>query len=341
MLLYTWNETPATSPATLDDIDDAPSLDGLLATVLIRLMQNRLRIGLGRNYLDERQAIKGIHGRLLFTDSLKCQAFEHGHAVCSFQNYSLNVPKNQIVRSTLARLVYAGQFGPDLIRAEALRHNLRKLVRDLDGVDLVELNLGFIRRQQLGRNDRDYRLMLALCELILQRQMPADSSGSWRLLGLNRSDLVMHRLYERFVTNFYRIHLQDWDVTPQKQLSWHEGKLSRYLPTMKPDLLLREKSTGKLIMLDTKFTAGSLIQGQWGNLTFNSGHLYQLYTYLKTQEQISEQHRRATGILLYPAVSQPGISERITLQELTLCIETVDLGQSWQEIEKSLLAIIR
>lgn len=340
MLLYAWSETPATSPATLDDIENSPSLDALLASVLTRLMQNRLRIGLGRNYINEQQTLKGIRGRLLFTESLKRQAFERGQAVCEFQLYSLNVPKNQIVRSTLARLVKTGQFGPDPARAESLRHSLRRLVRDLDGVDLVELKPAFIRRQQLGRNDRDYRLMLAICELLLQRQMPADAAGNQRLPGLNRADLVMYKIYERFVANFYQLHLPHWEVTPQKRLGWHAKHASPYLPSLQPDLLLREKSTGRLVVLDTKFTASSLVKGQWGNLSFDSGHLYQLYTYLKTQEHVSEQHRKASGILLYPATAQPPVSERITFQEQNLRIETVDLCQPWLEIEKSLLDII-
>jgi 5-methylcytosine-specific restriction enzyme subunit McrC len=340
MLLYAWNETPTTSPATLDDIEDAPSLDCLLASVLVRLMQNRLRIGLGRNYINEQQALKGIRGRLLFTESLKRQAFERGQSVCEFQTYSLNVPKNQIVRSTLARLVQTGQFGADPTRAESLRHSLRRLIRDLDGVDLVELKLDFIRRQQLGRNDRDYRIMLAICELLLQRQMPADAFGNQRLPGLNRAELVMYRVYERFIANFYQIHLPGWEVTPQKRLGWHEKHPSPYLPSMQPDLLLREKSTGRLVVLDTKFTASSLLKGQWGNLSFNTGHLYQLYTYLKTQEHLSEQHRQASGILLYPAVTQPSVSERITLQEQTVRIESVDLSQPWQEIEGRLSDIM-
>ncbi len=340
MLLYAWNETPATSPATLDDIENAPSLDGLLAAVLARLMQNRLRIGLGRNYLQEEQAIKGIRGRLQFTESLKRQAFERGQAVCEFQQYSLNVPKNQIVRSTLARLVQTGQFGPDRTRAEALRHALRRLTRDLDGIDLVELKLDFIRRQQLGRNDRDYRIMLAICELLLQRQMPADAVGNQRLPGLNRAELIMHKVYERFVANFYQLHLPLWEVAPQKRLGWYEKQLSPYLPSLQPDLILREKSTGRRIVLDTKFTSNSLVKGQWGNLSFDSKHLYQLYTYLKTQEHLSEQHCQASGILLYPTVEQPGVSEKILLQEQTLRVETVDLSQCWPEIEKSLLNII-
>jgi 5-methylcytosine-specific restriction enzyme subunit McrC len=340
MLLYAWNEPPFSLPENLKDVEDAPSLDSLLASVLVKLVQQRIRIGLGRSYTDEQQFLRGVRGRIKFAESLKSLAFERGQAYCQFQQYSLNVPKNQIVRSTLMRLVQVGQFGPEPARAELLRHTLRRLVRELDGVDLVELQLDFIRRQQLGRNDRDYRLMLVICELLLQRQMPTDSYGSHTLPALKRAELVMHRIYERFVANFYQIHLKDWQVIPQKYIVWHTQTPSSYLPGMQPDLVMQHKTTRRIVVLDTKFTTQSIVKNQWGGAGFNSPHLYQIYAYLKTQEHLSEQHRQATGILLYPQTSSEKVSERIGLQEQTIRIESIDLTTPWQEIEQVLLETI-
>jgi len=340
MLLYAWNEIPLINSGELADAENAPTLDALLASVLMKLVQQRLRIGLGRNYIDEKHLLRGIRGRINFTDSLKNHAFEHGQAYCEFQQYSMNVPKNQIIRSTLMRLVQTGNFGVNRAMSDELRHNLRWLTRLLDGVDLIELKLDFIRRQQLGRNDRDYRLMMAICELILMRQMPADSEGQRKLPTLDHAALVMHNVYERFVANFYRTHLNGWDITAQKRMGWHESSQSRYLPSMRPDLTLVEKSSGQIILLDTKFTAKSLATNQWGRESFDSSHLYQLYAYLKTQEHLSDQHRQAKGILLYPSVNQSEISESINLQGQTMRVDTVDLTKAWQDIEHRLLKLI-
>jgi 5-methylcytosine-specific restriction enzyme subunit McrC len=195
MLLYAWNEYPITSHWSLEEVEDAPTLDALLAAILAKLIQQRLRIGLGRNYVNQNQSIRGIRGRIDFTESLKQRSFERGQAFCEFQQYSANAPKNQIVRSTLARLVQTGSFGSDRSLANELRHNLRWLERSLDGIDIIELKLDFIRRQQFERNDGDYRLMLAICELILQRQMPTETSGHHRLPTIDhqsKANLVSH-----------------------------------------------------------------------------------------------------------------------------------------------------
>lgn len=340
MLLYGWGVPPLTRLGDFQDIEDAPSLDALLASVLVKLVQQRLRIGLGRNYVRENQRIKGIRGRIKFTDSLKHQTFEYGQAFCEFDQYSLNVPKNQIVRSTLSRLIQVGQFGVDHNKASELRQNIRRVINIMEGIELIELKPDIIRRQQLGRNDRDYMLMMAICELFLERQMPTYQAGDSRLPSIDHVALTMYKVYENFVAGFYEFHLKNWLVARQSYISWHETSKNKYLPAMQPDLILVERKTGKRIVLDTKFTAGSLITDSWGGKSFASSHLYQIYTYLKTQEHLSEQHRLASGILLYPVAREGRISEKILLQGQTIRVETVDMTAPWQDIEHSLLDLI-
>lgn len=340
MLLYAWNELPDLKYTSLGNVENSPTLDALLALMLTKLLRQRLRIGLGRNYTDEQGLIHAIRGRVNFSESLKRHAFEQGQAFCEFQPYSQNVPKNQIIRSTLQSLIQSGNFGADRSQANELRHHLQILFRSLEGIDLLDLTPDLIRRQFLEHHDRDYRLMLAICELVTQRQMPVDSLGERRLPSLDHDALTLHSIYERFVANFYRVHLTGWSVSAQKHLYWHEASSSDLLPIMRPDLFLENRSTGKILVIDTKFTAQSIVQNQWGKQEFDSLHLYQLYAYLKTQEHISEKHRQAQGILLYPSVDKGTLSQKIQLQDMTIRVESVDLSAPWQEIEKRLLEVV-
>ena len=349
MLLYAWNEVPLQEIRgwALKDayVEHAPTLDALLASMLIRLMQQRLRIGLGHDYVDEANSLRGIRGRINFPETIKRHALERGQLVCEFQGYQVNSLKNQIVRSTLARLVKVGHFGPDPTLAGEIQQKLRRLLRDLDGIDFVELTPELIRRQLYARggHDHDYRLMLSICDLIVQRQMPADSEGhtTGMVPLLDREQLVLFHIYERFVANFYRIHLKDWEVSAQKRLEWHAAEANERLPLMIPDIVLQEKpaGSGRMIVLDTKFTAHSLAETRWGKAVFDSSHLYQLYAYLKSQEHLSEAHRTAVGILLYPAVRNK-FSEKVRLQDQVIRLESVDLAATWQEIERQLMELV-
>jgi 5-methylcytosine-specific restriction enzyme subunit McrC len=234
MLLYAWNEA-AVLHQWKSEVENAPTLDALLASILANLVQQRLRVGLGRSYANEARLLRGIRGRVDFTKSVERLAFENGQAYCRYQTYSHDVPKNQIIRSMLARLAQTGQFGADRMRADALRHKLRRLVRDLEGITLIELKAHIIRRLQIGRNDADYGLMLAICELLLKREIPTELPGSYRLPGLDREALTLYRIYERFIANFYKLCLSDWTVVSQLRLSWHMANISRYMPIMSPD----------------------------------------------------------------------------------------------------------
>jgi 5-methylcytosine-specific restriction enzyme subunit McrC len=345
MLLYAWNEAPlsAIHGWMLEEAERAPTLDALLASILIRLVQQRLRIGLGHDYINEERKSPGIHGRINFAQSLKQHTLDEGQLICDFQGYSANSSNNRIIRSTLARLLKVGQFGPNAASVKDLQQKLRGLIRDLDGIDFVELSPDLIRRQLLTRSagDHDYRLMLSICDLIVQRQMPGGTDGSATHLvpAIDRDALVLHSIYERFVANFYRIQLVGWTIAAQKRLEWHTKETNERLPMMVPDLVLQEKTSNRLIVLDTKFTAHSLVENQWGKPIFDSSHMYQLYAYLKSQEHLSEAHHGATGILLYPAVGSK-LSDRIELQDHLIRMESVDLAAPWQEIEQQLMELV-
>ena len=87
------------------------------------------------------------------------------------------------------------------------------------------------------------------------------------------------------------------------------------------------------MIVDTKFTAGSLVQNQWGKPVYESSHLYQLYAYLRSQEQVSAGYRSVEGVLLYPAV-KTRLSERVALQGHVMRIDCVDLAAEWEEAER-------
>src|SRR5438094_702066 len=79
MLLYAWNEVVPKNQWEAE-AERAPSLDALLASILAKLVQQRLRIGLGSSYTNEGRLLRGIRGRVDFTTSLRRLAFENGQA---------------------------------------------------------------------------------------------------------------------------------------------------------------------------------------------------------------------------------------------------------------------
>src|SRR5690606_31564060 len=193
--------------------------------------------------------------------SLLERTFERGEAHCRYESFELDAPRNRIIKSMLARLVRDGHFGPNDNSAKLLRHRLRKLVRDLDGIRLFAVDIDVIRRVKLGRNDGDYRLMLAICEYLLESSMPTEHTGRKSSTKLERDQLTLYKLFEQFVAAFYMHHLAGWDVSRQAGMSWPVASIVARLPMMIPDLVLHHPGESRMIILDTKFTAGSLRTG--------------------------------------------------------------------------------
>jgi 5-methylcytosine-specific restriction enzyme subunit McrC len=180
--------------------------------------------------------------------------------------------------------------------------------------------------------------MLNVCEMAWRHRMPTESPGAKSMSALDRASMTLYEVYERFVSNFYRLRLHGWSVGPQMHMSWNAERGSPLLPILKPDIRFQHYQTGRLVVLDTKFTPNSIVTGRMGKDIFNSGHLYQIYAYLRSQEHLSGMHRNATGILLYPTV-QTELDETVILQGHPIRILSVDLAQPWPDIEEGLLSL--
>lgn len=339
MLLYAWR-LPAYLRRWDAAAEKAPDLPALLATILADLLEQRLRVGLGRDYRTEKGELRGVRGRIDFDESLRLLSFQNGRACCRFPVFSPDAPKNRMIRATVDRLARLGILGVDRSRGETLRARLRGLARVLDGVALTPPDTALIRRQPLARGEEDYRLMLALCDLLWRTAMPAEETGHAPGLGLDRDSVTLHEIYERFVANFYKLRLADnWSIAAQPTLTWAGDRASPLMPVMRPDLVLTDTQGGRRVVIDTKFTGTSLVRNQYGSERFASGHIYQLYAYLRSQEGRGPLHRAAEGVLLYPEVGR-SLDEAVELDGHRLLFQTVDLALPWRRIEERLLAII-
>ncbi len=100
----------------------------------------------------------------------------------------------------------------------------------------------------------------------------------------------MRRLFEKAVAGFYAVELvpKGWIVRPGHVLHWpvtmsSEG-MEAILPSMKTDMVL-DAPNGRRIVIDTKFT--SIVTKNWyREESLRSGYLYQMYAYLRSQEDL-------------------------------------------------------
>lgn len=340
LLLYAWDMAQWRGRWP-ECTEGAPKLLGLLARILAAATRDLLKRQLGRAHTVHRETLRGIRGRVDFAGSLKRLTFEQAAAHCIFPELNIDTPKNRILRATLHRLAADPRLKHIKSEEEAkLRHELRNLVRALEGIPLVPISSAEFSRLQLGRNDCDYAVPIAICALVRRLEMPTEEAGDHALTALLRDEIKFSTLFERFVRNFYRLNLKDYEVG-RKVIDWHDELGCSIVPSMVTDITIVEKQPPyRRLIIDTKYSTTTLAETERGGAKFKSENLYQLYAYLRTQEHESEAHRCAQGMLLYPTTSQD-LNEAMSVQGHRICVATVDLSKEWETIEARLLALVR
>jgi len=82
-------------------------------------------------------------------------------------------------------------------------------------------------------------------------------------------------------------------------LEWHDKLGCSFVPGMCTDItIIRKLPPHSRLIIDTKYSVETLVATLHSAAKFKSENLYQLYAYLRTQEDQSDAHRTAGGMLL-------------------------------------------
>ncbi|HEY9790778.1 MAG TPA: hypothetical protein V6D22_10290 [Candidatus Obscuribacterales bacterium] len=336
LLLYAW-DLARWERSDKVPTEESPYLLGLLASMLVESCRGFLQTQLGRTYKTEQQEIRGVRGRIQFTSSLKRQSFAHGKAYCQFQELNVDSLKNRILRSSLLQLARStAVLHPDATHQSNLKRQLTTIYHGMDGITVIPLSIALFDRLQLGSNDSDYILPLAICELVQRLSMPGGEDDCARH-ALFADEERMHHVFESFVRNFYHLHLQPNYVVKRETLQWPDdyGMDSIFVPRMNTDTTIIHRESKRRLVIDTKYSLDTLSSRD----KFKSDNLYQLYAYLRTQEHRGDEYRSTSGMLLYPAVRE-AVDAEMFVQGHRIRIATIDLSKDWKDVERDLLGLV-
>lgn len=353
LLLYAsqlYRELPASRRVALEDAPD--HIPHLVAEILANAVERRLRRNLSHGYQRQWADLKRVRGRIDLFRTERRQLLQQGSVACVFDELTVDTPRNRYVKAALSHI--AGVVSKltndsDLerrCRDLAVRLERAGVVGHLDppyaGKAAVLDNVGWVVAHE--------RQMLAAASLALNLAIPTEQSGVALLPIVNRSETEGWRLYENAVAGFYDVALshRGWKVRRSSHIQWPVSDptpgLHAIMPEMITDIVLEHREyitsdTGQRIVIDTKFTS-IVAHGQSGRQLLKSGHMYQLYAYLRSQEQSGDSiSSHATGVLLYPSLGDY-YYESATIQGHRVTFATVDLAADSQTIRSQLLRIV-
>lgn len=268
--------------------EDFENTAELCAAILACGISKQIKRGLGKAYISRIEALSSLRGKIDISETMKTQALQRKQMVCSYDEFSVNSYMNRIIKSTVLILLRA-----DITKAR--KKELLKLLVFFDDVDTIDLH-SVNWNMRYHRNNQTYRMLISICYLVLKGLLQTQSDGSTKLMDF-LDEQRMHRLYEKFILEYYRREFPQITANPS-QIPWQlDDDMRAMLPVMQTDIMLTHGE--KTLIIDAKYYAHST-QIRYDKHTLHSGNMYQIFTYVKNMDAaLAEKPHEVSGMLLY------------------------------------------
>lgn len=322
-------------------VEDNPAeIPDLVATILLHEITLRRRRNLSMGYQTRHAPLNRVRGRIDVLYTASHQLLERGRVACHFQDMTLDNPRNRYVRCALEHLI------PIIVKPSlAADCHIMAISLRREGI-----NGGYPDNRELplvrgfGRHDAADKPMVDAAQLAFELLVPTEDRGRHLLPAPSDNLYWMRKLFEKGIAGFYRVHLAKttWRISAGKELKWALSDQSTgsaaIFPTMKSDIILEHKIAQQRIIIDTKFNA-ILTKGWYRKQSLRNNYIYQIYTYLRTQESKADPlSLNAAGLLLHPAVGYM-LNEYVITQGHKIHFATVDMAVDAKIIKRQLLKL--
>lgn len=328
LLCYAWDTLEEKKKVKVS-VDDSPEILDLFTKVLINGTRILLKRGIEKDYITETKEMAGVKGKLELSPTLKSGIYLKQRTVCTHDEFSANILSNQILLSTIYRILRTREVNAQL------KSQIKSLVWLFSGIETIDLSHRVFNSVRLHRNNRFYAFLLKVCRIIYENTLPTEKPGQFHFVDFSRDRFKMQKLFEAFLRNFYRREFPHWTVRSE-HLSWQFSVTNEahraYVPIMKTDISITNEQ-GKII-IDAKYYQESMAT-QYDREKLHSTNLYQLFSYLMNQRNADPATRRTRGMLLYPTTGAE-LDLDYWYDEHLIQIKTVNLNQHWTLIEQRL-----
>ena len=302
----------------------------LLAAILAKGVAQQIKQGLHREYIGKCEALPVIRGRIDMAETIRNRIRCRPEAVCAFDELSEDNTLNRILKTTMKALLRT-----DGVRPER-KSELKKNLVFFDGIgELPALEIPW-NRLHFRRSDRNYRMLVQICAMILDGMIRTTEKGKYRLAAFEEKN--MPRLYEDFLLEYYRKHRPE--LNPEKkQIDWdycgrENDRGKEFMPAMQTDIVLQKD--GKVLIIDAKYY-GHILKASCRNARekLPSANLYQIFAYVKNMD--TEPTGRVSGLLLYAKTMELNVPDcRCNIGGNIIAAQTLDLSTDFKLIRDRL-----
>ena len=312
--------------------EEFENIHNLFAAILSKGIGRQLKQGLYREYLNRKEDIAVVRGKIDIPGTIQNRLSRKRVVTCEYDELSENNLLNQILKTTVMLLLRLARVEPEY------KNDLKKemlFFANVDTIDPTTIRWSSIRFQ---RNNNTYRMLISLCQLILEGMLLTTDDGEYRLTSFI-DEQRMSRLYEKFILEYYTKECPQVKASAS-QIPWAlDDGVGTFLPVMQSDIMLSQGN--RVLVIDAKYYTHTM-QTQYDVHTLHSANMYQIFTYVKNKDtEFGDQPHTVSGMLLYAATDeaiQPNNSYQMSGNKIS--VRTLDLNKEFSEIATQLNAIV-
>lgn len=312
--------------------EDFDNLHNLFAAILAKGIGRQLKQGLYREYMNRTETLPVVRGKIDMPGTIQNRLARKQVLTCQYDELSENNLLNQILKTTVMLLLRRARVSEDY------KTDLKKemlFFSNVDTIDPASIRWSSIRFQ---RNNNTYRMLISLCQLVLEGMLMSTDSGEYRLASFV-DEQRMCRLYEKFILEYYAKECPQVKATAS-QIPWAlDDGVGTLLPVMQSDIMLTQGN--RVLIIDAKYYTHTM-QAQYDVHTLHSNNLYQIFTYVKNKDmEFGDRPHEVSGMLLYARTDeliQPDNTYHMSGNKVS--VRTLDLNREFSEIAAQLNAIV-
>jgi 5-methylcytosine-specific restriction enzyme subunit McrC len=192
--------------------EDFEEVQDLFASILAKGVSQQLKRGLHKEYITRNENLSVMRGKLDVHGTIKNQIQQKKKLFCEYDDLSVNNIFNQILKTTM--LILLSDSGVK----DMHKKDLKKIMLFFDDVDVVEtVNIRW-ESLQYQRNNQNYEMLLNVCYFVLDGMIQTTDKGRYKMTAF--SEEHMHRLFEKFVLEYYKRHHSYLSEVRAAQIKW-------------------------------------------------------------------------------------------------------------------------
>lgn len=196
-----------------DDIQD------LFAVILAKGVSQQLKQGLHKEYITKNEDLSVMRGKLDIYGTIKNQIQRKKSLSCEYDELSVNNIFNQILKTTMTILIR------DSGVKKSHKADLKKIILFFHDIDIIEPSRIRWSSLMYQRNNKNYEMLINICYFVLDGMLQTTDKGNYKMMTF--SDEHMHRLYEKFVLEYFKRHeisLQPADNKADERMAMTESE---------------------------------------------------------------------------------------------------------------------